>query len=518
MKRIVFLIIASLLVLGLVLPGCNGNGPEENYITIAVCGPMTFIQGEDHWAGAQMAAEEINNTGGVSINGTPYDIALVQVETNEILDVTGADGTTALTAVIDNVDLVIGGFRTEAVVVYREVAMTAQKIFIDCGAATKLLCESVLTDYDTYKYFFKGTPFNEVFLVTNALKQLAMVNIQLRTAAGLGLWPGDPTELRLAVMMEDAEWCNPMLPYIMGFCPAYGINYTGMQNCESDATDLGTQLGAIALDDPHITFTLLSGPPGKAYGSQQATYLPDTFSTGINVEAQDIDYNNDTGAEYHCTMDTWAEGLELTATTLGFFANFVAETGRYPTYCAATYDVIKNLKLCIEDVGLGTDAMITWMEDLNNAYTGTAATTAYYPTPAIDLSGLNITGVDAGLSAAQAYALYPHLPDLYGETYEQMETNWMAHLLDTDTTMGGFTNAHGFVPHDTVYGPGWQTGAAVQWQPAGNWSKVGWWPIQLGPGEPYDTLLTDKYGNWNFAYPGTVALAIPPAWIAAHGP
>ena len=85
MKKILFLIIATLLVLGLVLPGCGGNGQqeeeeeEENFITIAVTGPMTDMQGENHWDGASMAMEEINAAGGIDVGGTMYDVELVQV-------------------------------------------------------------------------------------------------------------------------------------------------------------------------------------------------------------------------------------------------------------------------------------------------------------------------------------------------------------------------------------------------------------------------------------------------------
>lgn len=159
MKRIVFLIIASLLVIGLVLPGCTPA--EENIIKIAVCGPLTDIQGENHLAGAEMARDEINaRPGKVTINSTEYTIQLVSVETNEINDTSGATGASALAAKIDQVDFVVGGFRTEAVAVYREVAMDNKKIFMDCGAATGALQYRVVTNYAKYKYWFKATPYN----------------------------------------------------------------------------------------------------------------------------------------------------------------------------------------------------------------------------------------------------------------------------------------------------------------------------------------------------------------------
>ena len=121
MKRIVFLIIASLLVLALVLPGCGEEPVPENIIKIAVAGPMDDVQGQHHWAGAKMARDEINLAGGVDVGGTMYDIELVEVDTEEATE--GEDGTTGsarLLAVIDDVTFVVGGFRTEVVGVYRE--------------------------------------------------------------------------------------------------------------------------------------------------------------------------------------------------------------------------------------------------------------------------------------------------------------------------------------------------------------------------------------------------------------
>ena len=558
MKKIIFLIIASLLVIGLVLPGCAEEAGFDQYITIAVAGPLSFIQGRDHVAGAEMARDEINDAGGVTVGSLAYGIKLVEVETNEILDTSGADGTTALTAVIANVDFVIGGFRTESVDVYRDVAMAAQKIFIDCGAASNELQESVLLDYDTYKYWFKGTPFNGTFLFVNLLKQVGSANAALRAA--LNLTGSDPATTA-ACIIEDAEWTGAfkvkLAPYL---AIKVGLNIcAAVQFPASDATDLSSEMTAITSacgDDPMITVVVLSGPPGKAYGMQQETYLPNTFTAGINVEAQDIDYHHDTGAEYHTLMDTWALDVALTATTLDFLDDYMDETGRYPCYCAATYDVVYTLKTAIEDVGLSTAAIITWMEDLDNAITGTASTTGYYPMPALgpyvaegpsSEMPTGFSGNWSALSAAQAYAIYGDgLLAYYGAAYgianySEMAGNWTA---GTRLMTGMGSSAHAVytdntgpcLPHDTIYGPGWQTGQSAQWQPLdpenldGEWHKVGWWPKFAYPVPGYDapaaslnstaaaTLLAygllDVYGNWNFAYPGRVPMVVPASWIA----
>ena len=514
---------------GVVTAVFPATAPAPNpLITFAVTGPMTFIQGLDHWAGAELARDEINAASGVNVDGVRHDIALVKVETNEILDVSGVAGTTALTAVIDDVDFVVGGFRTESVLVYREVAMDAQKIMLNCGAATRALQMSVVTNYPRYKYWFKATPYNEVFLVQSCLRYSLVANSVLRaTLAGArnsmsvpkpggGEWASADIEpLKFALLMENAEWCNPMEPYVVGTLPAKGMVHVGTFKCESAASDLSTQLTAIAAQNPHVVFTILSGPPGKAYGSQQATYLPNVFSLGINVEAQDIAYHDDTGASYHMTLDTWPDGCAVTPTTVSWFNAMVAKTGRYPAYTAATYDSIYALKEAVEAVSAANgwddiadviapaniDELIQYLETSERL--GVGANTVYYPMPDIDLGG----GIYA-LSLDQVLALYPHVQDLIDNgVYTYSPAHW--------TTSGGY------VAHDTVYGPGYQTGTAVQWQEAGGtWKKLGVWPLVFtNPATPYWQLYAggyvDLHGNWNFQYDGTVALIVPPAWIGA---
>jgi branched-chain amino acid transport system substrate-binding protein len=556
-KRIIFLIIATLLVLGLVLPGC---AEEEqgftNWIDIAVAGPMTFIQGRDHWAGAVMARDEINADGGLNLSGTIYGIRLTKVDTNEILDTSGATGVTALTAVIDDVDFVVGGFRTEAVEVYREVAMEAEKIFFDDGAASNELQESVLLNYTLYKYWFKATPYNSTFLFVNTLKQAVTISSMLRAYAGMN--STDP-KTTIGLVVENAEWTGAFSVKLTPYLTAYGFNVTGaVQKPDSDQTDLTTELTALKNacppDGPMMVFTVLSGPPGKAYGMQQGTILPYSFTTGINVESQDIDYHHDTGAEYHCGLDTWGMNVTLTGKTLTFLDDYIAETGRYPTYCAATYDTIMVLALAIKDEGLDTDAIITWLEDLDNAYTGTASTTGYYPMATLGPYSPQLPNSEApagystpwyALTYAQVYAIYGEgMVKYYLAKYPaltssaQIAGNWTTGLNLKDAWGASAHSAPAdstgaFLPHDTIYGPGWQTGQAVQWQPVdpahpeGEWQKVGWWPLvataygankaaaDLNATEAailYGAKLLDQYGNWNFAYTGSVPLIVPTAW------
>ncbi len=142
-------------------------------IKIGVIGPMNFIQGKGHWNGAIMAAEEINAKGGVQVGKEKMKIELVKADSNEFLNVTDATNAMERLMTQDKVDFVVGGFRTEAVLAMQDIAMDYKKIFIGCGAAHPELCLRVAKDYNRYKYWFRGTPFNSNYLVAVCFAQVS---------------------------------------------------------------------------------------------------------------------------------------------------------------------------------------------------------------------------------------------------------------------------------------------------------------------------------------------------------
>ena len=159
------ILISVIIFLFAVSPGAVAMGQE---IKIGVIGPMKFVQGIGHWNGATMAADEINAKGGIQVGKKKMKIKLVQADSNEFLNVTDATNAMERLMTQDKVDFVVGGFRTEAVLPMQDIAMEHKKIFIGCGAANPELCERVAKNYNTYKYFFRGTPFNSTYLVRTA--------------------------------------------------------------------------------------------------------------------------------------------------------------------------------------------------------------------------------------------------------------------------------------------------------------------------------------------------------------
>src|SRR5438067_341092 len=184
----------------------------QGTIKIAILGPMAFVQGENHWAGAEMARDEINRAGGVNVGGKRMQIELVRGDTNEIQSV--PDATNAIERVItrDKADFLIGGFRSEAVLAMQEVAMDYKKIFLGAGAADARLGENVEKNYDRYKYWFRVTPTKSPDLFRTLMEVLNAIGGQVRQS----LKKDRP---KVALIAEKAVWTEPIVKAVQAMLP-----------------------------------------------------------------------------------------------------------------------------------------------------------------------------------------------------------------------------------------------------------------------------------------------------------
>lgn len=366
MKKVIpLLVMCSLLVL-LTVPGCNGK-EEANIIKIGVIGPMQYVQGEHHWYGATMAANEINDAGGITVGEDTYTIELIQADSNEMTSPTDAAAAMEKLIAVDKAQFVVGGFRTEGVFPMQEVAMDYKTIFLGCGAATESLCQVAVDDYERYKYWFRVTPFNSTKLVSNSLMTLGLAGAVMQQ--GLGL----EGPLQVAILAEQAEWADGMVAAYQAYVPAMlGMEVVGTWRSSATATDLTAELTAIENSGAQLILTILSGPVGIPYAKQLGELEIPAASVGINVEAQKDGFWDATEGygNYETTLNTYAEGVAVTDKTLAFFEAFVEEHGQTPTYNAGTYDAIYLLKDAIERAGtLDADAVVVELEETDTITT-----------------------------------------------------------------------------------------------------------------------------------------------------
>jgi branched-chain amino acid transport system substrate-binding protein len=273
-KLMLVIILAFFLVVTLCFPAWGARK-----IKIGVIGPMQFVQGKGHWNGAVMAAEEINAKGGVKVGDKKMMIELVKADSNEFLNVTDATNAMERLLTRDKVDFVVGGFRSEAVLAMQDIAMDYKKIFIGCGAAHPELCTRVAKDYDTYKYFFRGTPFNSRYLVKTCFIQMATVGAILKKSLNI-------PKVKVAIVAEKAMWADPMVKATEGFVPKMGMDVAGVWRPSPVATDVMAELSAIQRSGAHMIFTMFSSSVGIPFARQAGELKIPAAQVGINVEAQ----------------------------------------------------------------------------------------------------------------------------------------------------------------------------------------------------------------------------------------
>jgi branched-chain amino acid transport system substrate-binding protein len=341
-------------------------------IKIGVIGPMKFVQGHGHWNGATMAAEELNAKGGIQVGAKKMKIQLIQADSNEFLNVTDATNAMERLVTKDKVHFVVGGFRTEAVLPMQDIAMENKKIFIGVGAAHDELCNRVAKNYNTYKYWFRASPFNSSYLGRTSFIHLATVGAILKQTLNI-------PKIKVAVVAEKAVWTEPMIKAAEGTIPKMGMEIVGVWRPSQVATDVTAELSAIQSSGAHIIFTIFSSSVGITFARQGGELKVPAVQAGINVEAQKDGFWQATQkmGNYVMTMNTYARGVEYNELTKPFVDTYVKRFGETPEYTADTYTaIVYGLAPTIEQTGtLDPDKLVPVME--NRVYKVPAGTVAY---------------------------------------------------------------------------------------------------------------------------------------------
>lgn len=366
-KRIFVLAMASLFTIG-----SFSLALGQDVIKIGVIGPMKFVQGIGHWNGATMAAEELNAKGGIQVGPKKMKVQIIQADSNEFLNVTDATNAMERLVTKDKVHFVVGGFRTEAVLPMQDIAMENKKIFIGVGAAHDELCLRVAKNYDFYKYWFRGSPFNSSFLGRTSFIHLGTVGAILKQAFNL-------PKVKVAIVAEKAEWTEPMIKAAEAAIPNMGMEIAGIWRPSPIATDVTAELSAIQRSEAHIIFTIFSSSVGIPFARQAGELKIPAMQVGINVEAQKDGFWQATRGmgNYVFTMNTYARGVEQNELTKPFVETYIKRFGETPTYTADTYTaIVYGLTPTIEQAGtLDPDKLVSILE--NRVYKVPSGVIAY---------------------------------------------------------------------------------------------------------------------------------------------
>ncbi len=274
----------------LVTPGAPEGITEDQVIKIGVLGALTEIQGEGQWYGVYMAVDELNQAGGVVIDGKTYYFGLVGEDTYEAdpyLDVTKGVAAAQKMVQQHKPNFIIGGFRTEALLAYQEVVMDAKTIFIDTGAATDTFTENVEKNYDRYKYFFRTMPISSSNLAKEILTFLGYLRVYMSVAL-------NKTVNKVAIIREDLDWTVPMTYLLNGKVPgAPGLEDLGWEitteiayPITATSSDFATYWQQIQDSGAQLVVPIISAQGGILMMSQYAQIKPKCLIAGIDVMSQ----------------------------------------------------------------------------------------------------------------------------------------------------------------------------------------------------------------------------------------
>ncbi len=331
---------------------------EVKEIRIGIAGPLEHIHGIGHKRGAEMAVEEINNAGGITINGTKYVLKLYFEDTREAdPTIPVEEGVAAISrlATVDKVHVIIGGFRSDVVIAMQEEAMKYKIPFIVAGASADTITKRVIEDYDKYKYTFRITPTNSTSLALSYIE----IYKYLRAEYGFS---------KVYIIAEDALWTRIMVEKVLQpYLPKLGYTIVGGPTfVPLDARDMSAEMTDIIDSGAEVIATIFSGDVGIIFTKYWSDMGVKAVPVGINVYSQQEIFWNMT--EGKCNYEATLTDVGTLEGPIGdaFYRAYVEKYGESPIYTApATYQAVYLVARAIEKAqSLNPDKIVKALEDI----------------------------------------------------------------------------------------------------------------------------------------------------------
>ena len=236
-KKWYFILVMFLAVLML---GIAADVKAAKKIRIGVIGPMKFIVGEHQWMGGQLAAEQINNAGGISVGAEKRMIELVKVDDNNLLSVSDAVSAIERAITVDKVDFLTGGGRSESMLAQQEIMAKYKTIYMNTSSGAMQMNMRIAKDYDKYKYWFRVGMFNGKYTGAVIFANVEMIAKKIRKDLGIAT-------PNVAILAEKVMWPDGIIKAAKGKLPKMGMKLVGVWRPSPTATDTTAELTAKAV-------------------------------------------------------------------------------------------------------------------------------------------------------------------------------------------------------------------------------------------------------------------------------
>ena len=359
------------MVIVLLLPllaACGEDGDDTPKIKIGIGVPLKADTGLNGLHMAEMAAQEINEAGGVDVGGVMYDIELITADTNEPYSPADAAAATERLITVDGVDFFIGAITSEGALPVMEI-LADQKVVGIVFASSSDIPNKIRDDYDRYKYVFDGL-FGPKLALNTLLTGAILIGNELKEKTKVE----DP--IKVALLFQKGGAYDPVVPALNVMLPRFGFEVVGAWRPGTDATDLTAEFRAIENAGAHIILEANSGPAMIVMARQWGELQIPAALAGPNPYG-DVSFWDATGGYCEYQIQTNVGGyIALTPRTIPFMEKLEETYGEAPTVGINTYDMLYALVDAIERAGtLDDDAVITTMEQTD--YVGALGNIAF---------------------------------------------------------------------------------------------------------------------------------------------
>jgi branched-chain amino acid transport system substrate-binding protein len=370
-KKTLVIAAALLLTLSLFFVPQSTKAAIAGSITIGIIGPQALASHwypSGMWAGAELAAMEINSSGGIYLSSGPngagnYTITLVKGHEHAITGDLGAPepgkAYDEMIRLCNISDAIVGGFRTECVLKIIQAAVEEEKPYFINGAST-----SGLTNATTQPYVWRNNPVNSTMLFKTIAGALAGFLIPEKLEPIFGCDhdgnASTPGKVKFAVLAENLEWTYEMFYYLTtpGVYPlvlgeSAELAYADM--APATTTDFTTYLDAINASKARLLIHIFSGAAGIPLMAQFGARGIKAMPVGINVMGQLQQHwaNTGGGCDYESILNFAGTATPIVpGVTDVFWDNFVGNYSAWPMYTAwGAYDSVHAIAEAFEAIG-----------------------------------------------------------------------------------------------------------------------------------------------------------------------
>lgn len=331
-----------------ILPRVRRGFAAEEPVRIGILGPLTDFTGRDIQRAAQIAADEINPAGGILgrqiqlFSGDSEGVPEKAIQAFQQL------------AVRDKVHVVIGGFRSGAVLALVPYIGRLKVPFIITGAASPDIMKPVSENYATYKYLFRAWVNSE----RQALSLAFVCRDILKAQAGF---------TRFAIDAENLKWARDYADILKVKLKEYNLELVYEASHDPATTDFTPIFKAAQAAKAQALLEIISNQAGFVIVKQwRDQRVPMALAGNNNPSYLVSSFWKDTEGKCKYELSAYTKA-PLSSKSLPFWDKFEKRYGETPFYTGTgAYDSVYLVKVAAEAAkSLDRDALVAALEKVD---------------------------------------------------------------------------------------------------------------------------------------------------------